>query len=138
MSSLEEIEARRAARKEEQARARDMQKATDLEAIDALEVQYGDSNIRYVEIPYTPGLPVLAAVRCPKPIEIKRYRATVAPDPKSFAAKAAEDLGAICLVYPAAGEVRDQVLEARPGLLVGLGIEALGMSTGKAQDEGKS
>jgi hypothetical protein len=136
MSSLEEIEARRAARKEAQAKQRDEQRVVDLEAVDALEVQFGDSNVRYVDVPYTPGLPTLAAVRCPKPIEIKRYRATVAPDHKAFASKAAEDLGAICLVYPV-GDDRDRLLEARPGLLVGLGIEALGMSTGRAQDEGK-
>jgi len=136
MSSLEEIEARRAARKEVLAKQREEQRAVDLEAIDALEVQFGDSNIRYVDVPFMPGLPTLAAVRCPKPIEIKRYRATVAPDHKAFAAKAAEDLGAICLVYPV-GDLRDQLLEARPGLLVGLGMESLGMSTGKAQDEGK-
>ena len=136
MSTIEEIEARRAERREKNAQLCEAQRAIDLEAIDALEVQYGDSNIRVVEVPFTPGLPVLTAVRCPRPIEVKRYRATVAPDHRANAAKAAEDLGAICLVYPI-GDLKDQLIEARPGLLVGLGIESLGMSTGRAQDEGK-
>lgn len=137
MSTVEEIEKRRAERKEALEKQRAEQRAIDLEALDGFESTLGDSNVAYLDVPFTPGLPTLAIVRCPKSIEIKRYRATVAPDHKAFAAKAAEDLGAICLVYPEKGDLRDTLLESRPGLLVGLGMTALGLSTGKAQDEGK-
>lgn len=136
MPTLEEIEARRAQRKAKLAEDERAQRALDLEAIDALEVEHGDSSVAVVEMPYTSGLPTCAAVRCPKPAEIKRYQARLReqkPDP----AKAAEELGAVCQVYPPAGEDRDALHAARPGLLVQLGTEAVKLSIGRAESEGK-
>ena len=133
---LELIEERRRKRQDDLAKARDEQRALDLEAIDALEVEYGDNSVAVIDVPYTPGLPTCAAVRCPKPSEVKRYQARLKeqkPDP----AKAAEEIAAIAQIYPPAGEDREGLHAARPGLLVQLGVAALGLATGKAADEGK-
>ena len=70
---------RRAARKAAAAAAAEAQREIDLEAIDALETTIGDSNVATIEIAHVPGLPVLLAVRCPRPVEIKRYRDEIKP-----------------------------------------------------------
>jgi|GEM_PF-5023240 hypothetical protein len=131
-----EVEARRAARKAEQASKRAEQRVLDLEALDGLEVEHGDSNVAHLDVDAGPGLPTLAAVRCPRPAEVKRYQARLRekhPDPVA----AAEEIGAACLVYPPAGEQRSALLAARPGLPVQLGTLALELATGRAADEGK-
>lgn len=140
MSDLEEVKARREARKAELRAKRDAQLAADLEAVDALEVEHGDSNIATLEIEYVPGLPVMVAVRCPKTHELKRYRDTVKTkrdgslgDPIDAAIKVA----AVCLVYPDK-ETFGRVIEARPGVDVQLGLAALKLASAKAEDEGKA
>jgi hypothetical protein len=134
--TLEEIEARRAERKARLEEERNAQRALDLEAIDALEVEHGDNSVAVIDVPYTQGLPTCAAVRCPKPSELKRYQARL-KEQKPDTAKAAEEIGAVAQIYPPVGDDRDGLHAARPGLLVQLGVAALGLSTGKAQSEGK-
>lgn len=134
--TLEEIEARRAARKAKLDEDYRAQRALDLEAIDALEIEYGDNSVAVIDVLYTPGLPTCAAVRCPKPSEIKRYQARL-KEAKPDQAKAAEEIAAVAQIYPPAGEDRDGLHVARPGLLVQLGVAALNLSTGRAADEGK-
>lgn len=139
-SRLARIEAKRAARKANLDAQREEQLATDLEAIDLLEEQYGDSNIRTLEVPFTPGLPVLCAVRTPDPAYIKRHRETLKPkrnakeDPDAMAA--AIVLGAVARVYPDA-EVYAKLLEARPGIDVQLGLLAAKLVAGKIEETGK-
>lgn len=139
MSTVEEIEARRAARKAEAERARSEQRAEDLEAIDALEVEYGDSYVAVIDVPYSPGLPTCAAVRCPKPAEIKRYRARVSikGDQVRGAHEGAEELARSTIIYPADADVRDRLLDSRPTLAVQLGTAALDLAQGKRAEEGK-
>jgi hypothetical protein len=138
-ATLEEIEARRDKRKAELAELRDMQRAIDLEALDALEVEHGDSNVAYLEVSFTPGLPLLVAARCPKPAEIKRYQERLKPKANGKTGDpiaAAEEIAACCRVYPNA-EVYKDLLEARPGVNVQVGLLALELATGKAHEEGK-
>lgn len=140
MATLEEVAAKRAARKAALKVEADAQKAADLEAIGALEEQHGDSNIVFVEVPYTRGLPVLAAVRCPKPVEIKRYRDVAktrndgSPGDRTGAA---EQIAAVCRVYPDA-DAFAKLCEARPGLQAQLGAEAIALAVGKTEAEAKS
>lgn len=140
MTKLEEIEARRAARKSQSAKDAEVEKCVDLEAIDALETEHGDSNIKVIHVPYSAGLPTCVAVRTPKPIEAKRYRDRVKPRPDSKAAPdyvaAAEELADICLVYPNAERFK-ALCEARPGLATQVGLKALELSTGVDEAEGK-
>lgn len=138
LDPLAAIQAKRAERKADLAKQKAAQMAVDLEAIDALEVELGDSNVANVEVGFVPGLPVLAAIRCPKPAEIKRYRARLKPvkgEPGDNIA-AAEELGAACRIYPDA-DTFAAMCAARGGLVVQLGLEAAKLSVGKAEDEGK-
>jgi hypothetical protein len=137
MSKPLTTEQRRAARKEANARAAATQRAIDIEAIDAFEIEHGDANIAITEIAYEPGLPVLAATRRASGAELKRYQARIANEPKATSAAAAE-VGLSCILYPPEGEQRDALLEARPALTVGLGVLALGLAAGRAVEEAKS
>jgi hypothetical protein len=139
MSKLEEVEKRRAERKAKVEAERNEQRAVDLEAIEALEIQHGDSSICMLEVPYTPGLPNLVAARCPNDAEVKRYRASVKPDKQGRpgnAVAAAEQLAALVRVYPD-DEAYAAICAARPGIHAQLGATALGLAVGKAEDEGK-
>ncbi|MFA5436663.1 MAG: hypothetical protein WC372_11550 [Candidatus Neomarinimicrobiota bacterium] len=132
-----EVEARRAARKAALEEQRLTQRALDLEALDALEVEHGDSNVATLDVPYSPGLPTLVAVRCPTSPELKRYQARLRernPNPIT----AAEEVARVCVVFPSSDDpTRATLLDARPGLLVQLGTLALGLATGRAAEEGK-
>jgi hypothetical protein len=140
LSPLEQAQAKRAARKAAASADEDLARALDTEAIDSLEVQYGDSNVGVIQLPYTPGLPTCAAVRCPKPAEVKRFRDGVTPKhekDRPDTAAAAELLAAISRVYPADKEVYAKLCAARPGLAVQLGAKAMSLAIGKDESEGK-
>jgi len=137
---LAALDAKRTARRAVNGAAAKTQRLEDLEAIDAIEEALFDSNVAQIEVPYTPGLPVLVAVRCPKPVEMARYRSDVRGhngdngDP----VKAAERIGQICLVYPPKDDPRgEQLFAARSGLLVQVGTAALRLSSGRAEADAK-
>lgn len=137
--SIEEIEARRAERKARNAAEERTQYAADLEALDALEVEHGDTNVASVRVPFSPGLPTLVVVRCPHPPEVKRYRARVTPSrdgEKPDYVGPAEELAAVCLRYPDR-ETYERMCLARPGIGPQVGLEALKLASGKAESEGK-
>jgi hypothetical protein len=139
MSDVSEIQARRDARKAAAKEEHEAQLALDLEAVDALEAERGDTNVAVVSIPHTSGLPTLFAVRTPSPAETKRYRARVKPgkegEPGDYEGAAAE-IGAVCLAYPER-EVYEQMVAARPGITTQAGLAALKLASGHAESEGK-
>ena len=140
-AKIAEIEARRAARKAALAEQESAQRAVDLEALDAAEVEYGDSNVCHMDVPYTPGMPTLVIARCPKPSEVKRYQDRVKPKANGKASPdapmdAARELTAVVLVYPSK-EVFTELCEQRPSLDLQLGVEALGLAQASRVDEGK-
>src|SRR5579872_4194296 len=66
LSKVEEIEARRAARKAESSKARDAQYEKDLEAFEALEIEHGDGCVARLSVRgFVPGLPTFAVVKSP-------------------------------------------------------------------------
>lgn len=141
---LAAIEAKRAERKAATEREANAQLAQDLEAIDALEATLGDSNVAVIRVPYSKGLPAAAAVRCPKPLEMKRFRDRVRPqkdnrnreiEPDHQAA--ADELVALCRVYPADAETYERLCAARPGLSGQLAKEAIKLAVGAEESEGK-
>lgn len=141
LTPLQRVEKARAEKRGAFEAARDEQKAADLEAIMALEDELGASNVATVEVGFTPGLPVLLAVRCPVPVEVRRYQDRLKPKREGAKIDPTEptiEIGHVCLVYPEAGELRDRSLAARPGAIVQLGTEALKMALGTAASEGKS
>lgn len=138
-SKIEQIQARRAAAKATAAAADAAQFAVDLEALADLEDAHGPDNVSNVRIPLVDGLPVLAVCRTPKPSEAKRYREMVRPDSKGRmgdAARAAEALAAVTLIYPTAEQFA-AMCEARPGLATQVGLEAARLATGRSESEGK-
>ena len=142
MRTKEEIEAARAERKAALAEEQAKQELLDLEALDAAEIQYGDSSVCHVDVAFTPGLPTMAIARTPKPIEIKRYQDMGAKAKRDggvnveAAIAAAKALTAVVLVYPDK-ETFARMVEARPQLDCDVGLAALKLAKGKAADEGK-
>jgi len=140
MSTLSEVNKRRADRKEALRVQEDTQRALDLEAIDALEIQFGDSNVTVVDVAFTPGQATCFAVRTPSDPEMKRYKSRikgVANSKEIDAVGAAEEVGESCLIYPADPELRAAMKLARPGALAACGTEALKLGNGRAASEGK-
>lgn len=138
-SPLELAEAKRAERKAQARKAYEAQRVLDVEAIDALEAEHGDSSVGVINVPHTEGLPTCVAVRCPKPVELKRFRVRVTPKndkDKPDAAEAAAELAAVCRIYPDA-DTYARLCDARPGLATQLGSKAVDLATGKAESEGK-
>jgi len=140
MASIEDIEARRAERKAALKAQELEQVAIDLEAIDVLEVEHGDSNVSVVGVPFTPGLVARVAVRTPTTHETKRYQDRIRP--RGSEAKvgdsiaATSEIGKACVIYPK-GDAFAALIDARPGLPTQLGMAALELGRGKAESEGK-
>jgi hypothetical protein len=142
MATKQEIEKRRAERLEKQNKDREAQETLDLEAIDKLEAEKGECLHTMTTPRYQAGVIVRAAYRAPSPAEYKRYcdmvnRAFAKQDQKSRQA-AQEMLAAACLVYPAENtDERKALLDAFPGTLISLAIEAAKVAELQAEDEGK-
>lgn len=137
--SIEEIEKRRAERRAAHDQARTDQIAADLGAIDALEAADGVPLHTMTANGFKPGVPVKIAFRAPTPVQYKRYCDMVGRADKDPAARlrAQTMLAESCLVYPPEGEPRKAMIEALPGLLVSLSIEAAKVAELRAEDEGK-
>jgi hypothetical protein len=137
---LAALETRREERKERLREQEAEQVLLDLEAIDALELEVGDSNVSVVNVPFSPGMPARAAVRTPTSAELKRYKDRIRPRGAEHRAGdsigAAEELGRACVKYPAGNDLAE-LLEARPGLPMQLGLAALALSKGQSEAEGK-
>lgn len=141
--TIEEIEARRAARRAALEEQRNEQLALDLEALDSAEVEHGDNAVARVDVPFTPGLPTLCIVKTPNRAAIKRYRDRIKPrqsrrgrDSDVDHAAAAIELCGVCLVYPDK-EVFERMLDVRPGLDSQLGQIATRLSIGEEEEQGK-
>jgi hypothetical protein len=139
-SPLEQAEEKRAARKAKLAELRDVQKAIDTLAIDALEETLGDERVKAIDVPFHPGHVAKIACRCPEKAELNVYRSRVKPRRDGKApdlVAAAEEIGRMCLIYPSE-EKFDALLELTPGLLGQLGREAVTLAVGDEENEKKS
>lgn len=134
---IKEIEARRAARAAEVEAKRLERYATDLEAIAALEDQYGANRITIIDVPFEEGLPVLVAGRAPEPLELKRYKDTIrgTKSAEGNALKATDELAAVTLIYPSA-DVFEELLKRRPGLTTQLGTAVGKLALGREREAG--
>lgn len=142
MRSLEEIEKSRADRQAKANAARAVQELVDLDAIDALEEQLGKPLHTMTCNAFRPGVPVRAAFREPSAPEYKRYcdlvgQAQQNGDPTARR-KAQEQLAEVCWAYPAKDSPeRKAMLEAFPGVLLSLAIEAAKVAELRSEAEGK-
>lgn len=141
MASIEEIEKRRAERRANHEGGQREQLAKDLEAIDKLEEASGEPLQTMSTNSYKPGVPVKIAFRAPSALEYKRYcdqaNKALGKGDHTARLKAQELLAESCIEYPEKGDARKAMLEAFPGVLVSLAIEAAKMAELRAEDEGK-
>ena len=140
MGKIEEIEARRAARKAQTKAAFEEQYATDLEALDALEVEHGDHAVATYKLDadrWKPGLPTLVVVHVPESA-YNRFRGMVrkAKDNAEARGAAADLLADSCVAYPAR-ETYSAMRAAYEGLHDNVTIIASKLAEGKSADEGK-
>lgn len=137
--SLEELQAKRAARKAEAAKARDAQYEIDLAALDALECEHGDDRVRALELPaHITGLPVMVVVACPSKDYYKKFQDMVrrAKGDLTKTAPASEQLADVCIVYPAK-DVYTQLRAEFPGIHDQVANAAADLARAKDDAEGK-
>lgn len=140
---LERQERIRAERKEALQKQADEQRAIDLEKLNELEIEYGDTNVLMMNVPFTPGLPTLVAARTPNDPEVKRYRYRVNEGRKgqdidpNAARRAAEELADVVRIYPS-DEDYAALCKARPGIHAQLGQASLKLATAREEAEGKA
>src|SRR5262249_5772179 len=137
--SVEEIQAKRAARKAANKLAYDKQFEKDLEALNALEEEHGDGAVEALAMPrYVPGLPTLAIFKCPDAPGFKRckdrqLRAKGNAEAINFATN---ELSAYCRVYPEENLYKE-MLVAAAGFQDSAGAKCIAMAQAKADEEGK-
>jgi hypothetical protein len=141
MSKIAELEAKRAAKLAEKAKAEEAQYEKDLEARIDLEDEHG--TIAAVKVSrFVLGQPTMALLRTPNKDEYKRYKAQMfnhASGKKGGLTPQAvqEQLADACWVYPAGKEAKSEMLDAFPGLLTPLSMAAAALAEGVAEEEGK-
>ena len=139
-AKIEEIEKRRAARREASAAARDEQHATDLEAIDKLEEEHGDGVLARLNVDrFVPGQPTFIVMRTPTRAAYKRFQDqyAAATKGKGKVLDAHENLARTCWVYPADKAAQDAMLEVLPGIGHAISVHAQQLVEAQASDEGK-
>ena len=145
--SIEEIEARRAARRAEHDKAHAEQYAKDFEALDKLEEEHGYERVLSVTLKgwrSGEGAATMIVVRVPRAREaiFKRFQQQVNSNKAGAKQKveAAELLGSSCLLYPSKTddpECHEATMDLAPGVLghaAALIVEAV---QGEAEEEGK-
>lgn len=136
--SLEQIERERAERKAALAEARAEQRERDMQRLNELEIEHGDSNVAFVEVDrFSPGLPTIAVVRALRRPELKRFRDMTRP--AGADAAAAAEMGAeSAWLYPDKGsDAYKALVDAVPGILTRAGVAAVHLAAGMEQVEGK-
>jgi hypothetical protein len=134
----EEYSKKKAARAALQDEPRATQLAIDMDALFALEEQHGEGRIYRHDLPaYVPGLPTMAVVRTPAPVEYKRFRDTMRRAKSDVEKGTAVDvLVSPCIVYPDAPTF-DKLLAAFPGLGDSLAQPVMRLAEGGKQEQGK-
>lgn len=117
---LDAIEARRAARRDAAAAAKDVQFVADMTALDALEEEHGVGQVKALHVPvFVAGLPTMAIVKSPAGTSFyKRFADQVRAakgNPQMITA-AGEVLARACIVYPDAA-TQALMVDAFPNML---------------------
>lgn len=135
--SIQDIEARRAARKAATELAREEQRVKDMEALDSLEIEHGDGRVVAIDLGFfDPGLPTFVVARMPAPIERKRYEDMCVRKTDGAALEAAKMLASVCVVYPDK-DTYEKVKERCTGIHTTVALEAIQLGAGKRREEGK-
>lgn len=140
--SIEDIKKKRADRKEQAAKDQAAQEEKDLEALDALEMEHGDSCVAPLRVDhFVKGHPMTIVIKAPSKIQYKRFCDQVGKgvEKNNMAMRReAQDLLAESVwVYPKEDAERKAMLEVYPGLLLSIAIEAQKLVEAKRAEEGK-
>ena len=134
--SIEDIQAKRAARKAAAATAREAQYEKDLEALDAAEEAHGDDRVTVLDLPaHVPGLPTLVIVKTPESKYFKRFR-DMARKRRDEPGAAVDLLAGFCVEYPSE-EIYKKVCDAFPGTHDCVGAAAVKLAEAKDTAAGK-
>lgn len=138
-TKLEQLQEQREKQRADRGKQEAAQFEKDFEALVGLEVEH--DRVAAVKVTFVPGLPTRAFLRAPTRLEYQRYRDMVgrAVEKKNIKAQseAQDQLAKSCWVYPSEAKERDAMLEAFPGLLASIVLEATKLAEGKAEEEGK-
>jgi broad-specificity NMP kinase len=140
--SIEEIEARRAARKEGIAKARREQYEKDIVEVDKLEVEHGDDRVSVLETSsFVAGLPTVVVVKTPQDEYFRRYRQKARRARKQNGnvdtvamGDAADELAECCVVYPDDKEVYTRMKKEWPSIHDNAIKEAIRLGEAKEKD----
>lgn len=133
------VEARRTERKAALDAAREEQRATDMEALDALEQEYGDGSVARLDVDrYVSGQPTFVVLKCPGADQYKRFCDMVARAGNAAKKLDAQNLLAeSCWCYPREEAKRKEMLAAYPGLLLSIAVRAMKLVEATEEAEGK-
>ncbi len=142
LSPLQMIRKQRADRQASLLKAEEEQLVTDLTALDAFETELGDSNVAFLKLPFSPGLPVHMIARKPTKGELARYRARVKPkregkEPEKTPTEACEEVADACVIYPSEEGLYERLCAERPGARAQLGQLALKLIVDQETDDAK-
>ena len=143
MSDLTKIQKHQLEReklREESAKAEEAQAEIDLAALLDAETEHGEGAVASIRFRgYRRGSPTLAIVIAPERAHYREYLKNVRTGKSDTAkAEASERLGESCMIYPPHGsEMRQKLLEARPGVFVVAGIETAKLAEGRIEGEKK-
>lgn len=138
--SIEEIEKKRAARREALAAARAEQEEIDQAKLFDLEEEHGEASLVVAEVSaWKPGMPTIVVMRVPNGPEFKRYQDMVKGrgDKPGDPTAAANMLGAACRLYPDADAYKT-ILDVSPGIHINAAVAAINRAAGKVQERAKS
>ena len=139
MATVEEIELARAERRAALEEQRLAQHALDLEALNNLEIEHGESSlVRVKPKRFIPGQPTFVVLRLANPVEFKRYsdmvngRGGAAGDTMA----AAVALCDVCLLYPSKDVFRG-ICQRVATMPIDCAVATLKAGEGVAIEEGK-
>lgn len=140
-TELEIIEERREARRKATGKERDAQYLLDMKALDALEEEHGEQNVKPLHVQaYMTGLPTFIVVKSPGGTSFHtRFVAEVrkANGNKQMEGMAQDRLGRSSIVYPVESAAVDAMLLAFPNMLNDAAAAAMEFVKVRAEEEKK-
>lgn len=136
LSTVEEIEQRRADRREGIAKARAAQYAKDIVEIDRLEQEHGDDRVVVLEMKsFVAGLPTVVVVSSPGEPQMNRFRTQVrkAKGNQEAIGAAQDMLAATCVAYPADEETYSRMKKEWTAIHDNVGVEAVRLGEAKGK-----
>lgn len=139
MSELDDVRAKITEQRAKATAVKEAQQVIDSQALFDAGEERGVDKVREVPMTsYIPGLPTLVVIRRPAQMEHKRFTDSTAKKgaetPEYI--KAAEQLAAVCVVYPPK-DTYEKMCEECPGIKVPIGVAAANLAGAQLIDAAK-